>query len=47
VEKLLSEFKERILVFVTHDAFVMAKVNEVIDLSSHPALELSIVDVQS
>jgi ABC-type multidrug transport system fused ATPase/permease subunit len=47
VEKLLSEFKDRILVFVTHDAFVMSKVNEVLDLSSHPVPELSIVDVQS
>jgi ABC-type bacteriocin/lantibiotic exporter with double-glycine peptidase domain len=33
VGNLLKEFKERILVFVTHDAFVMSMVDEVIDLS--------------
>jgi subfamily B ATP-binding cassette protein MsbA len=47
VENLLSEFKDRILVFVTHDAFVMSKVNEVLDLSSRPLSELSIADVGS
>jgi ABC-type bacteriocin/lantibiotic exporter with double-glycine peptidase domain len=33
VRNLISEFKDRITLFVTHDAFVMSKVDEVIDLS--------------
>jgi ABC-type bacteriocin/lantibiotic exporter with double-glycine peptidase domain len=33
IGNLLREFNDRILVFVTHDAFVMSKVDEVIDLS--------------
>ncbi len=33
VDNLLEEFKDRIVVFVTHDAFVMSKVDEVLDLS--------------
>jgi ABC-type bacteriocin/lantibiotic exporter with double-glycine peptidase domain len=34
VENLLNEFKDRIVVFVTHDEFVMSKVDEVLDLSA-------------
>jgi ABC-type multidrug transport system fused ATPase/permease subunit len=33
VRNLLNEFKDRIVVFVTHDEFVMSKVDEVLDLS--------------
>ncbi|SHL54060.1 ABC-type multidrug transport system, ATPase and permease component [Bradyrhizobium lablabi] len=33
VGNLLKEFKDRIVVFVTHDAFVMSAVDEVLDLS--------------
>jgi ABC-type multidrug transport system fused ATPase/permease subunit len=33
VGNLLKEYKDRILVFVTHDSFVMSRVDEVIDLS--------------
>jgi ABC-type multidrug transport system fused ATPase/permease subunit len=33
VGNLLKEFKDRIVVFVTHDAFVISKVDEVVDLS--------------
>lgn len=34
VANLMEEFKDRIVIFVTHDAFVMSKVDEVLDLSS-------------
>lgn len=33
VENLLTEFKKGILVFVTHDAYVMSKVDQVLNLS--------------
>lgn len=33
VRNLLEEFKDRIVVFVTHDTFVMSKVDEIFDLS--------------
>ena len=35
VDKLLHQFRSRIILFVTHDAFVVSKVDEVLDLSSH------------
>jgi ABC-type bacteriocin/lantibiotic exporter with double-glycine peptidase domain len=34
VANLIDEFRNRIIIFVTHDAFVMSKVDEVIDLSA-------------
>lgn len=34
VANLLDEFKDRIIIFVTHDAFVTSRVDEVLDLSS-------------
>lgn len=45
VGNLVSEFKDRITIFVTHDAFVMSKVDEVIDLSAlqNEALAASVV----
>lgn len=37
VDSLLTEFKDRLLLFVTHDAEVIARVDEVIDMSAlHP-----------
>jgi ABC-type multidrug transport system fused ATPase/permease subunit len=35
VGNLLTEFKDRIVVFVTHDSFVMSAVDEVLDLSPY------------
>jgi ABC-type bacteriocin/lantibiotic exporter with double-glycine peptidase domain len=34
VENLLEEFRDRIVLFVTHDAFVMSRVNHVIDMGA-------------
>jgi ABC-type multidrug transport system fused ATPase/permease subunit len=34
VKNLLEEFRDRIVLFVTHDAFVMSQVNEVIDMAA-------------
>lgn len=34
VANLMNEFKDRIIIFVTHDAFVISKVDEVFDFSS-------------
>lgn len=34
VSNLLDEFKDRIVLFVTHDAFVASKVDEVLDMSA-------------
>ncbi len=50
VSNLTAEFKDRILLFVTHDPFVTSRVHEVLDLPvvnhapahKHPALELAL-----
>jgi ABC-type bacteriocin/lantibiotic exporter with double-glycine peptidase domain len=34
VDNLLAEFRDRIVLFVTHDAFVMSRVSEVIDMAA-------------
>lgn len=33
VESLMSEFSDRILLFVTHDSFVASRVSQVLDMA--------------
>jgi ABC-type bacteriocin/lantibiotic exporter with double-glycine peptidase domain len=44
VKNLLEEFRDRIVVFVTHDPFVMSSVDEVLNLS-HQQNETIVSDV--